>query len=61
MPKKKATRKKPDFATRFGRFTGDKLPGSAKRLGRLTKKFASHTADASQRFSKAFMEGYKEV
>lgn len=63
MARKKATNKKvkPDFATRIGRFTGNTLPGSAKRLGRWTKRVAIHTADASQRFGKAFKEGYEEV
>ena len=62
MARKKATKPvKPDFATRIGRFTGNTLPGSAKRLGRWTKRVALHSADASKRFSKAFMEGYEEV
>lgn len=61
MAKKKATAKKQDFASKFGSFMGNTLPGSGKRLGRLAKKVTTHTVDASQRFGKGFMDGYKEV
>lgn len=60
MPKKN-TKVKAPLSTRFGSFVAKTVPGSAVKLGRLTKKGGSATAKAAMNFKDGFIKGWEEV
>ena len=59
--KAQATIKKAPLSTRFGRFVVAHGPGTAVKLGRLTKKGAGGIAEAAVKFKNGFIEGWEDV
>jgi len=61
MSKKQATTVKAPLSTRFGHFVAKHGPGTAIKLGRLTKKAGGGIASASVKFKDGFVQGWDEV
>jgi hypothetical protein len=59
--KKQATKKKDPISTRFGAFFARTVPGSAVKLGRLSKKAGGGVANAAVNFKDGFVKGWEEV
>lgn len=60
MAKKQAKPVKTPIAHRMGSFIGRHGPGTAKKLGRATKRGADHAKNFAEMFGKSFMEGLRD-
>jgi hypothetical protein len=61
MAKKQATPAKAPLSTRFGRLVAKHGPGTAVKLGRLSKKAGSGIASSASKFKDGFVQGWEEV
>ena len=52
---------KDPISTRFGGFFARTVPGSAVKLGRLSKKAGTGIAGAAMNFKEGFVKGWEDV
>ena len=61
MATKANKRNKAPLSSRFGGLVARTIPGTAVRLGRLTKRAGKGTAKAATNFRDGFMKGWDDV
>ncbi len=61
MAKKANTKTKAPISSRFGGFVARTIPGSAVKLGRLSKRAGQGTMTAANNFKDGFVKGWEDV